>query len=86
MAWMSYYIPLFYMDVITYPYSIPSVGLADIGNMYHCSLQRPWKQVYGANMGPTWVLSAPGGPHVGHVNLAIWDDLNQWWLYMRLSL
>ena len=24
-------------------------------------------------MGPTWVLSAPGGPHVGHVNLAIWD-------------
>ena len=24
------------------------------------------------NMGPTWVLSAPGGPHVGHMNLAIW--------------
>ena len=23
-------------------------------------------------MGSTWVLSAPGGPHVGHMNLAIW--------------
>ena len=24
-------------------------------------------------MGPTWVLSAPDGPHVGHMNFAIWD-------------
>ena len=24
-------------------------------------------------MGPTWVLSAPDGPNVGPVNLAIWD-------------
>ena len=24
-----------------------------------------------ANMGPTWVLSAPGGPHVARMNLAI---------------
>ena len=23
-------------------------------------------------MGPTWVLSSPGGPHVGPMNLAIW--------------
>ena len=23
-------------------------------------------------MGPTWVLSAPGGPQVGPMNLAIW--------------
>ena len=28
-------------------------------------------KVHGANMGPTWVLSAPDGPHVGSVNLAI---------------
>ena len=26
---------------------------------------------YGANMGPTWVLSAPYGPHVSPMNLAI---------------
>ena len=27
-------------------------------------------KVHGANMGPTWVLSAPDGPHVGPMNLA----------------
>ena len=30
-------------------------------------------KVHGAKMGPTWVLSAPGGPHVGLMNLAILD-------------
>ena len=33
----------------------------------------PDSKVYGANMGPTWVLSAPDGPHVGPMNLAIRD-------------
>ena len=28
-------------------------------------------QIHGANMGPTWFLSAPDGPHVGTMNLAI---------------
>ena len=32
----------------------------------------PESKAYGANMGPTWVLSAPGGSHVGPMNLAIW--------------
>ena len=32
----------------------------------------PDSKVHGANMGPTCVLSAPGGPHVGLMNLAIW--------------
>ena len=31
----------------------------------------PDSKVHGANMGPTWVLLAPGGPHVGLMNLAI---------------
>ena len=31
-------------------------------------------KVDGANMGPTWVLSAPGGPHIDPINLAIRDD------------
>ena len=30
----------------------------------------PDSKVHGANMGPTWVLSAPYWPHVGPVNLA----------------
>ena len=31
----------------------------------------PDSKVHGANMGPTWVLSAPDGPHVGRMILAI---------------
>ena len=31
----------------------------------------PEKKVHGANMGPTWVLSVPDGPHVGPMNVAI---------------
>ena len=29
-------------------------------------------KVHGANMGPIWGWQDPGGPHVGHVNLALW--------------
>ena len=33
----------------------------------------PDSKVHGANMGPTWVLSAPDGPHIVPMNLALWD-------------
>ena len=33
--------------------------------------QRAKSKVHGANMGPTWVLSAPDGSHVGPMNLTI---------------
>ena len=36
----------------------------------------PDSKVHGANMGPTWILSAPDGPHVCPMNLAIWEDAN----------
>ena len=38
----------------------------------------PDNNVHVANMGPTWVLSAPGGPLVGPMNTAIreWHDIN----------
>ena len=32
----------------------------------------PDSKVHGANMGPTWVLSVPGGSHVDPMDLAIW--------------
>ena len=32
----------------------------------------PDSKVHGANMGPTWVLSASDEPHDGPMNLAIW--------------
>ena len=31
----------------------------------------PDSKRHGANMGPTWVLLAPDGPHIGPMNLAI---------------
>ena len=44
----------------------------------------PDSKVHGANMGPTWVLTAPDGPHDGPMNLAIrglapsqWETLLQ---------
>ena len=36
----------------------------------------PDSKVRGANMGPTWVLSSPDGPHVGPKNLAIKEALH----------
>ena len=44
----------------------------------------PDNKVHVANMGPTWVLSAPDGPHVGPKNLAIRGlmDYNRKWLWL----
>ena len=33
----------------------------------------PDRKIHGANMGPTWALSVPDGPHVGPTNLATRD-------------
>ena len=41
--------------------------------MWNETVSIPDSKVHGANMGPTWVLSAPDGPHVGPTNLAIKD-------------
>ena len=35
----------------------------------------PDSKIHGANMGPTWVLVSPCGPHVGPMNPAIWELL-----------
>ena len=36
----------------------------------------PDSKVNGANMGPIWGRQDPGGPHVGPVNLGIWDGFS----------
>ena len=36
-------------------------------------------------MGPIWGWQDPGGPHVGPMNLAIWDGLGGWVTYMWQS-
>ena len=59
--------------LITVLYDMP-MGTYAIGN----SPERnaiPDNKVHGANMGPTGVLSAPDGPHVGLMNLAIGDAI-----------
>ena len=45
----------------------------------------PDSKVPGANMGPTWVLPAPDGPHVGPMNLAIRDDIYKrlWYAFVK---
>ena len=45
-----------------------AVSQVALMNLTHNS---PDSKVHGANMGPTWVLSAPDGPHVFPMNLAI---------------
>ena len=43
--------------------------------IWHLHKYIPDSKVHMAHMGPTWVLSAPGRPHVGPMNLAIRDVL-----------
>ena len=42
-------------------------------NFLYNMVDTPDSKVHGANIDPTWVLSAPSGPHVGPINLAIRD-------------
>ena len=32
-------------------------------------------KIHGANVGPTWGRQDPGGPHIGHMNFAIWEAI-----------
>ena len=52
--------------------------LLSVTSLFDPAPVKPWQsrmktdsKDHGANMGPTWVLSAPDGPHVGLMNLAI---------------
>ena len=63
------------------------------GPLYHCNNvneitllkyvlnqrnNNPYSKVHGANMGPSWVLSAPDAPHVGPMNLDIREMTVEW--------
>ena len=39
----------------------------------------PDSEIHGANVGPTAGRQDPGGPHVGHMNLAIWVVRAAFW-------
>ena len=53
-------------------------GWRTINRITHTSLNTPDSKVHGANMGPTWVLSTPDGPHVGPTNLTIRDNAGKY--------
>ena len=46
---------------------------AFIRRLHRVCASIPHSKVHGANMGPSWGRQDPGGPHVGNMNLAIWD-------------
>ena len=55
------------------PISINESTYADQHNISCICCRRSLKNsVHGANMGPTWGRRDPGGPHVGHMKIAIW--------------
>ena len=43
----------------------------NLGCPYMRYINCPYSKIHGINLGPTWVLSAPDGPRVGPMNLAI---------------
>ena len=54
--------------------SITKINLKITYLKFHSNLPEayyPDIKIHGADMGPTWVLSAPDGSHVGPMNLAI---------------
>ena len=64
--------------------SIQRFTIQSVENL-HASSHSPDNKVHGAIMGPTWVLSAPDGPHVDPMNLAI-RELDQVFAMTELSV
>ena len=55
-----------------------------IQRMHICCWRNPDSKVHGANMGPTWALSDPDGPHVAPMNLSI-KEVNRVWNYGTIT-
>ena len=83
--WISNFIPYYTVNVITYPLlnhviktGPKNIHMAWLFLLCCCRvflLPDPYdtdSKVHEANMGPTWVLSAPDGPHVVPMNLGVW--------------
>ena len=61
-------------DILSYSLQIGAYSHACIYAVITVLLSMiPDNKVHGANIGPIWGRQDPGGPHVGPMNLAIWD-------------
>ena len=49
-------------------------GIGPFLREYSNPNNNPDSKVHGTNMGPTWGRQDPGGPHVGPMNPAIWEN------------
>ena len=67
---MSYFIPNIVLNWQTFVYLRV---LVKHKRTHHKN--NPGNKVHGANMGATWVLSAPDGPHIGPMKLVIGEGL-----------
>ena len=70
-------------ETVTVKKSMDSFNLSGVS---YLRTNFPDSKVHGANMGPTWVLSALDGPHVGPMNLAIRVGSPPPWPICYLSL
>ena len=59
--------PILRLDIVDDGWSISKC----LNSFHH----NPNSKVHGASMGPTWVLSAPDGPHVDPMSLAIRESM-----------
>ena len=66
-------IPISYQCIYTYIYIYIESSYI-LNKVLPFPTDVPDSKSHGANMGFTWVLSSPGRPHVGPMNLAIWGD------------
>ena len=74
-AW-SYLIEENFMFSFLVRWNIYWISLRDVITQHRLMewkyiIKLPDNKVHGTNMGPTWVLSAPFGPHIGPMDLAI---------------
>ena len=66
------------------PFCLGLIVLTQEWSQQNCEHETFWyrispdSKVHRAYMGRTWVLSAPGGPHVGLMNLGIWETFEAW--------
>ena len=66
----------FVMTTHRWPVVSPHIGTVTrkcfhLMRHYEPDREIPDSKIHGANMGPTWVLLAPDGPHVGPMHFAI---------------
>ena len=83
----TWYIPpyrrIIYTDIQFMPRSIQTAHTKCFARNHEMKLydqqSNPDSKVHVAHVGPTWVLSAPGGPHVGPMNFAIKSCVRLWY-------